>query len=670
VSVDGGISPSCVDAAARGRGSSASPSKGVSRGQGASYRDMVSASVSGPRHVRPSPPAPPTDTPPSLNPSAAPHNPGQLSSSWAPGKIFGGRNPPGAPARDRPEPPARGGGEISPALPAAAAAARKAARPAEPWVPRPDPLAQTVDVASGNPAVEQICGVVHLFRDTMTRDEAGERPARQVPDGRSPELACLSVPADMALSEFCRFLGGYLPQITSMRVVRKRPDAAATYMVLLAFGEQGAADEFFLDCNGAPFSSLEPEVVCRLGFIRSVEFSDGATSIAPPRDAAALPPVRGPPAGQAELPACPVCLERLDEHISGVVTTVCNHAFHNECLLKWGDTSCPVCRYAHNPASPTRCAACGAADDLWMCLVCGHVGCGRYKGAHAREHWEECDHCYALELSTQRVWDYVSDGWVHRLVQTRAAGAEGETFIVEVPGRDAGAAARGRRGPSGHGAKGGGAPAGKKGAGPGKDGGGRRGSGSGAPPGGEGPAAEDDEVEAALLQSQLDAITREYEHLLAGQLESQRCWFEGRLETQAAELGRRCRTLEEKLDASVAAGRAADDDNERLRSRLRDAEAALAEERGSSSRLREELDFLKSLSDTVLADQQAWRGRVESAERALAGKDAEVSELRDQVRDLMLFLEAQSAVAADPDLAGGSVEVAPAPRRRARGRGR
>lgn len=27
-------------------------------------------------------------------------------------------------------------------------------------------------------------------------------------------------------------------------------------------------------------------------------------------------------AGQTELPTCPVCLERLDEHVSGVVTTV------------------------------------------------------------------------------------------------------------------------------------------------------------------------------------------------------------------------------------------------------------------------------------------------------------------------------------------------------------
>lgn len=31
------------------------------------------------------------------------------------------------------------------------------------------------------------------------------------------------------------------------------------------------------------------------------------------------------PPGTTELPTCPVCLERLDEHISGIVTTVCNH---------------------------------------------------------------------------------------------------------------------------------------------------------------------------------------------------------------------------------------------------------------------------------------------------------------------------------------------------------
>jgi BRCA1-associated protein len=44
-----------------------------------------------------------------------------------------------------------------------------------------------------------------------------------------------------------------------------------------------------------------------------------STAASPAAAAAAL---LAPPAGYTELPTCPVCLERLDEHVSGVVTTV------------------------------------------------------------------------------------------------------------------------------------------------------------------------------------------------------------------------------------------------------------------------------------------------------------------------------------------------------------
>jgi BRCA1-associated protein len=58
------------------------------------------------------------------------------------------------------------------------------------------------------------------------------------------------------------------------------------------------------------FCSLEPEVVCKLLFVRDLEIISGSECDAVP------------PPGQTELPTCPVCLERLDEHISGVITTV------------------------------------------------------------------------------------------------------------------------------------------------------------------------------------------------------------------------------------------------------------------------------------------------------------------------------------------------------------
>lgn len=46
----------------------------------------------------------------------------------------------------------------------------------------------------------------------------------------------------------------------------------------------------------------------------------------------------------------------------------------------------------------------------------------RYKEGHAIEHWKETQHCYSLELETQRVWDYVGDNYVHRLIQSKTDG--------------------------------------------------------------------------------------------------------------------------------------------------------------------------------------------------------------------------------------------------------
>ncbi len=87
------------------------------------------------------------------------------------------------------------------------------------------------------------------------------------------------------------------------------------------------------------FSSLEPDVLCRLVYVKDVEISSqeqdtqpqtppGIAMLLVPCCSAAILFLSGKSAfsfmnaGQTELPTCPVCLERLDEHISGVVTTV------------------------------------------------------------------------------------------------------------------------------------------------------------------------------------------------------------------------------------------------------------------------------------------------------------------------------------------------------------
>lgn len=65
---------------------------------------------------------------------------------------------------------------------------------------------------------------------------------------------------------------------------------------------------------------------------------------------------------------------------------------------------------------------CHCTKHLWMCLVCGHVGCGRFSGRHAYAHFEETGHTFAYELDSQRVWDYAGDQYVHRLIQSKTDG--------------------------------------------------------------------------------------------------------------------------------------------------------------------------------------------------------------------------------------------------------
>jgi hypothetical protein len=48
--------------------------------------------------------------------------------------------------------------------------------------------------------------------------------------------------------------------------------------------------------------------------------------------------LRSSQASMYELPTCPVCLERMDSAVTGLITVPCSHTFHCACLSKWGDS--------------------------------------------------------------------------------------------------------------------------------------------------------------------------------------------------------------------------------------------------------------------------------------------------------------------------------------------
>ena len=128
---------------------------------------------------------------------------------------------------------------------------------------------------------------------------------------------------------------------------------------------------------------------------------------------------------------------------------------------------------------PNECCVCQSELNLWICLICGNVGCGRYDGAHAFAHFKQTSHTFAMDLATQRVWDYISDGYVHRIIQNKSDGK-----LVELPA------------------------AGNS-------------------------ALDPPDWTDAVPREKLENISVEYTHLLTSQLESQRAYFEEIVERAA-----------------------------------------------------------------------------------------------------------------------------------------
>jgi BRCA1-associated protein len=186
----------------------------------------------------------------------------------------------------------------------------------------------------GNPSVEHVTGTLHLYR----QDESGQQEVRypcactarwcsnsclfQFAGGPSDRhdmqtapntttVCVLAVPADMANADLFTFFGSYMAGLSTMRMVRREDVSKSVCMAVLDFKESTTAQSFLSEFNGRPYSTLEPDIICRVVAVASFQMCSAEPSTA-----------LEAPAGHTELPTCPVCLERLDTHISGVITTV------------------------------------------------------------------------------------------------------------------------------------------------------------------------------------------------------------------------------------------------------------------------------------------------------------------------------------------------------------
>ncbi|KAI7861589.1 BRCA1-associated protein 2-domain-containing protein [Spinellus fusiger] len=457
-------------------------------------------------------------------------------------------------------------------------------------------------------------GILHLYRDT--HETPVDSALEHINDRTT--LCTLAVPSAMATCDFLQFVAPVDPFVSHYRVLR---DVSPNkYMVLMKFRHANAAEDYYKQYNGRRFHSMQPEI-CHVVYVSvSVDcFVIPATahhttdaSLSPM--ATAIAPVPAAPIDTIELPTCPVCLERMDETVTGLLTIQCQHTFHCSCLSKWGDGSCPVCRYSQKPlglqslgssattmpeGESTTCMVCGVEEHLWICVICGHVGCGRYQEAHAYDHYTETHHLYALEIETQRVWDYVGDGYVHRLIQNMVDGK-----LVELPSAT-------------------------------------------------GPSSEDPS------QDKLHAMTVEYTHLLTSQLESQRMYYETHLEQLTGQLSHlSCQLSDLKTDLTRVQQEKEDDQRKTL-----ETAAALATETKAREKAIRKAEACKERMEGMKKEWQEERELTTSlvSNNSLLKTELEqhkdsIKELKDQVRDLMFFLEARDKVQ-ETDMDGGSLST-------------
>eukprot|EP00929_Paragymnodinium_shiwhaense_P114424 TRINITY_DN82813_c0_g1_i1.p1 TRINITY_DN82813_c0_g1~~TRINITY_DN82813_c0_g1_i1.p1 ORF type:complete len:724 (-),score=181.17 TRINITY_DN82813_c0_g1_i1:260-2431(-) len=397
--------------------------------------------------------------------------------------------------------------------------------------------------------------------------------------------------------------------------------------LLLGLGQSAANNSTTLSATTAGAGSW----CCYLVFLEVVVYVTLVTELLPPAEDSESPTAfrlsQDVPTAAYELPACPLCLERLDVSGTGMVT-------HNQgwlSTLAYPPASC--CRACaaisaafaggrargdgaetaadHSPllapAPLAVCETCLKQEEIWVCLICGHLGCGRYAAGHAKDHALAEKHRFCFQLATGRIWDYHGDVFVHRrLVQMAAAGG---LFEVALPApAEETEASSPDRGPKPH----------------------------------MQPGPESD------LAMELDAI-------LASQLDHQRSLYEEQLleqaERQAQALARGRSLLEEEEAA-----------RERIQREIAEAEKRrhglerqLAGAKKSCSQAEEQLGFVKDLNAALLKN----RREMASSSQGSAGHkgpapdeegDAMLQRLRGRVARLM---EEVSASAEATSLAGG-----------------
>jgi BRCA1-associated protein len=181
-------------------------------------------------------------------------------------------------------------------------------------------------------------------------------------------------------------------------------------------------------------------------------------------------------------------------------------------------------------------------------------------GGHARDHYNETLHAYALNTETQHVWDFAGQGYVHRLIQNIDDGK-----LVEVS--DPTNTTSQERSLVPH---------------------------------------LSDSREEEVVHRKLEGLANQYHTLLKSQLEQQRLYFESVLENMKREheeeLLRNKRRASTDLIAAL----------KQERNQLQHRHVSMQTKYAKAS---DEVTFLKNMNESLEANKEPMRRKIEEAQR-------------------------------------------------------
>ncbi|KAH0537236.1 hypothetical protein FGG08_005938 [Glutinoglossum americanum] len=467
-------------------------------------------------------------------------------------------------------------------------------------------------------------------------------------------LCILAVPSYLTPSDFLGFVGEKTrDQVSHFRMIRT--GRINRYMVLMKFRDPTMAREWRREWNGKVFNSMES-----IRFQPSLSTADPSSfpdmthdpftpkptpnivAVSPtgttPTTASSVAssslstkPLAPPTPALIELPTCPVCLERMDE-TTGLLTILCQHVFHCACLQKWKGSGCPVCRYTQGDGlsvakgglgsavgnTENTCSVCGSEANLWICLICGNVGCGRYDEAHAFSHYQETSHCYAMDVDTQRVWDYAGDGYVHRLIQNKSDGK-----LVELPSAFANSRGGANSDYTGLGGD-------------------------------------------YVPREKLDNIGMEYTYLLTSQLDSQRLYYEEKFAQAADKASKAAHDADQAAGAASRTMQQLEELQGKYGELIKDVMPSLERDKERAERKAEKLGDMARKMEKEWKEEKAMNGslmeRIDFMSKELQGLKLMTADLQEQNRDLTFFISSQEKLKDQgEDIQEGTITVGDAP---------